>query len=265
MPAEKAAPVPPKKAALVPPKKAVTMPAKKAAVALKIRTKTPPHLLALPPELRNQIYLAVLCLDKANGKIRIKQRQSDKVYAKLNTLAILQTCRKVHEEAAGIFYFHNHLHFSGGGKHFLSFFTSVSPTRTSNIRQLTIRYDSGWDDKHYSERDGTTLVKECVLAGWRSLHFLPHLSVLHLEVSLYDVGKTDSYRVGVWDGPAYHGHSLETAFKQLRGLDSFKVVVETQPGRASSRHLSASFAHLRRLEKEICLLVVRRKLFHVAA
>ncbi|KAK5121256.1 hypothetical protein LTR85_005422 [Meristemomyces frigidus] len=113
------------------------------------------RLLALPPELRNNIFELVLTVQPDSGDAVTISHASRLDPPAPSVLAILQTCRQVRDEAQTVFYHANHLrcyyHNLGlvgiGNMTQFNFLGSISPTRRAAIRAMTVIVSDGVEAK----------------------------------------------------------------------------------------------------------------------
>ena len=99
------------------------------------------RLLALPAEIRLQIYELVLQLSSATLELASLPRRLQ-VH-----LSILQTCRRILFEAEDVFYSINHFKYTAQmtRRSLASFLTTIGPTRRNAIAAMTICTSSGSD------------------------------------------------------------------------------------------------------------------------
>ena len=135
-------------------------------------------LLSLPPELRNRIFHHVLTAEphdrtSRQHRLRLPLYPDDNsillfapddfirpTTARYSVLAMLQTCKQVHNDAEGIFYAINHLSLTA--LDIEDFAKTVSPTRLHAIRHFTV-YDIG-------SRGQIMALFNSVLRMWRLEH-----------------------------------------------------------------------------------------------
>ncbi|KAK3710713.1 hypothetical protein LTR37_010132 [Vermiconidia calcicola] len=131
------------------------------------------RLLALPAEIRSQIYEYVLYVPTASGEVTIRPSKAPSL------LAILQTCRQIEDEAKCIFYNINHLRictraiadgdmYSYEDPETLRYLTATLDTaRAAAVKNLTVRLAG--------RRPEEFCVSEVI-------NFFPSVTTLHIEL-----------------------------------------------------------------------------------
>lgn len=191
----------------------------------------------LPGEIRNTIYTLVL----GNRHLSIRgvgqslpprriTHEEDPLPRSSNKLALLQTCRQIYQEAAGILYSSNDFEVPSIGQiqAFNRFTEIVSPTRLACMRTMTLICEVSYF------RPFDTWASES-FAYWKKLWstMCVHMSALrHLKVQLKNLWACQGLKMTLnsyWVKPMLH----------LRDLDSFELLVE--PGDIVAPQ---SYAHL---------------------
>ncbi|KAI9775749.1 MAG: hypothetical protein M1835_005711 [Candelina submexicana] len=151
-----------------------------------------PHLLQIAPEIRLCIYELTLVVDapitpvrrKHPGSIRIKSRSGrltdfrknldDKPYASHPVSALLMTCRKIYNEASGLYYRKNRFAFSNS---FVldEFLKSVEPSCQAEICELVICSAGypGWGHRGTTVWDFSSVLAKSNLASFTVTLELP--------------------------------------------------------------------------------------------
>lgn len=163
-------------------------------------------LLGLPPEMRNRIYDHVFSIP---GKARIVWRDdsdsdSDGVQ-RHSVLALLQTCRLVHEEAECIFYQINHFYLDFAARScFLSaiFPINMNTKRSGSIQEVTILVMDG--------ETATFILRQCTQDRF------PKLRKLHLQLTGENQQRVGTF-VGLWE-------FVETALRSTQQVEEIRVI-----------------------------------------
>ncbi|KAK5121261.1 hypothetical protein LTR85_005427 [Meristemomyces frigidus] len=134
-------------------------------------------LLALPPELRTQIWTYLLCSTaNLDGVVRVKHRPKHyKTRRPSHTvLTVLQTCHQIRAEAEGLFYHLNHIYLRPYRRWWtqdrtrpLHFLASLNLIRASSLRTVTCEI--------YAFEEMTTAVKTC--------QRLPRLATVYFQIA----------------------------------------------------------------------------------
>ena len=132
------------------------------------------RLLALPAEIRSQIYEYVLYVPTASGEVTVRPSQAPSV------LAILQTCRQIEDEAKCVFYHINHLRICT--REILHPITDCYYEDPETLRYLTATLDTARAAavKNLTVRlAGSEPSDFCVS---EVINFFPSVTTLHIEI-----------------------------------------------------------------------------------
>lgn len=135
-------------------------------------------LLSLPAELRNRIYEYVLVVQ--NSKLKVDMQRQPSFWRGTDShsvLALLQTCRQIHKEARGIFYYENTLCLTSTT--LPSFVASLDLARRTHLRSLQLDLTGAHFHGNGHAYDGDCLRAVGLLTGLRSVHLIFSNSSIH--------------------------------------------------------------------------------------
>ncbi|KAK3699114.1 hypothetical protein LTR37_016588 [Vermiconidia calcicola] len=155
------------------------------------------RLMTLPSELRNRVYDYVF----AKGDREVRKRQCFRLYSTPNFLALLHTCRRIHNEAMAIPYHSNYIHCTDTNTLF-DCMTDLRDEKMNAITRVTVAPE-------YS----TSVADLCKLL--KMLRVVSFVKNLRTEASM-------------WSLPDMSNHSkcaILAAIRCLKGLHSLDAVV----------------------------------------
>ncbi|KAK3683250.1 hypothetical protein LTR37_020425 [Vermiconidia calcicola] len=154
-------------------------------------------LMRLPPELRNRIYGYVL----ASGDWTVNWRHSCRLYTTPNFLALLQTCRRVHNETMTMPYHGNYIQCDDANTLF-DFMTDLRDEKMNAITSVAVKLE----------------YPPCVpdlCEFLKMLHVIRTVKNLRIEASMLPLAHLSNHST----------RAILAAIRCLKGLHSLDVVV----------------------------------------